>query len=82
MTTVGQVATAVNAAVTALPAVLELIRSLHAQQNPGAPPLTPEQAAALLQQAVAQSLARDAQLRTSPIAPAAALGVSTGSLGE
>ncbi len=83
MSGVVQVVTAFNAAVTALPAVLELIQSLHAHQNPDAPPLTKEQAAALLQEAVAQSLAKDAQLRGgASIASAADLGVSTGSTGE
>lgn len=52
----------VNTATALLPGIFDLIRSRHAHQNPGAPPLTDDQVKAALRDAVAESLAKDDEL--------------------
>ena len=42
-----------------MPAIIALLQRRHAEENPGAPALTDEQARAGLQAAVAASLAKD-----------------------
>lgn len=44
-----------------LPAIVDLIKSLHAQSNPTAPPLSDAEALAALQAAAAATEAKDAQ---------------------
>jgi hypothetical protein len=67
----------VNLMTAAIPAVIEIVKLFHAHANPGADPLTEEQALAALHQAVGASLAKD-----EAIASAASLGVHAGSTGE
>ena len=52
-------ASVLNTALAALPHVLEIIRAKHAEDNPGAPPLTDAEVIAGLHAAVTSSLAQD-----------------------
>lgn len=42
-----------------MPGIIDLIKSWHQQQNPGAPPLTEEQIHLALLQAVTSTIAKD-----------------------
>jgi hypothetical protein len=52
----------VNTAITALPAIIALVRQQHAAANPEDPPLTDEQVFAALNDAVAKTVAEDDRL--------------------
>jgi hypothetical protein len=63
-------ASIVNTAIGALPGIFALLKANHASQNPGAPPLTDEDVAAGLQQAVISSTAKDEQWQAAhPTSP-------------
>ena len=48
-------------AIQQLPAIIDSLRGLFQQQNPGLPPPTDEEVIAAYQQALTSSLARDAE---------------------
>jgi hypothetical protein len=59
-----------NLLIGQLPVVIGMIKGLHAQADPNAPPVTDAEVLAALQQAVASSIAKDDQwLQAHPQGP-------------